>query len=41
MGANALPSKNVSLLGLTHFDETSLFQGRIFNDKSRFFASIA
>ena len=28
-------------IGLTYFDETSLFQGRIFNENPRFFASIA
>ena len=28
-------------LGLTHFDETSSVQSRVFNEKSRFFASIA
>ena len=32
---------DVNDLGLTHFDETSLFQSPVFNEKSRFFASIA
>ena len=28
-------------IGLTHFDETSSVQSRVFNEKSRLFASIA